>query len=95
MCEKRASVLAYVKYPEPKAVRVDMCMRNLIEDLQRQGVKTVSACCGHNKYKKTIVIKTDGGFRDIFTRTLIPRTRNFYRKDKSGFFYIPEVHNAM
>jgi hypothetical protein len=31
------------------------------------------------------------GFSDLFSETIIPRTRKFYKKDKNGIYYIPEV----
>lgn len=30
-------------------------------------------------------------FREIISQKIIPRTRNFYKKDSEGYYYIPEV----
>jgi hypothetical protein len=58
--------------------RIDKCLRNLIEELNDAGVKTVASCCGHGKYQMSIVARAPRGWHyEIMTRTLIPRVRNF------------------
>ncbi len=61
-------------------------------------LKIVACCCGHKKYPKTIVLKEVANSKDEesdyfehFSRVVIPRNRNFYRKDSQGYYYIPEV----
>jgi len=78
--------------------RIDKCMRSLIKWIRSQGYETVASCCGHGKYPLTVVIKEPvhgpSGFSQYFelsTSTEILRTRNFYKKDKQGYYYIPEV----
>lgn len=74
---------------------IDECMRYKIEELNKRGEKTLACCCGHKKYPASIIvpIKVDGydvGY-ELYSRTIIPRIRNFYKKDELGYYYIPEV----
>jgi hypothetical protein len=71
--------------------RIDPCMRKTITDLHNLGITTLASCCGHGKYQKTIVIKTCGVNMEYYTRIVIPRKTRFYKRDKDGMFYIPEV----
>jgi hypothetical protein len=62
-----------------------------------------ACCCGHGKYSPTIVvtdysrgIKTlEGEYYyktfDFLSGVEIPRKKRFYKKDKDGYYYIPEV----
>jgi len=85
--------------------RIDKCMINLIENIgwligkdfgteERVGRswKTVACCCGHGKYPMTIVVESPhGNHLEIVSDKYIDRKRNFYKKDKQGYYYIPEV----
>ena len=62
--------------------------------------KIVACCCGHKKYNMSIVVKADvyvrnkyvrSYFQEFITGIEIERKRNFYKKDKQGYYYIPEV----
>jgi len=54
--------------------------------------KTLSACCGHGRYPMTIIVDDKRGrILEYFSQIEIPRTRNFYKRDGDGFFYIQEV----
>jgi hypothetical protein len=54
--------------------------------------KTLASCCGHGKYPMTIVVTRGWGLPlEYFTQITLPRRRRFYKKDKQGYFYIPEV----
>lgn len=88
MCVKRSSVNAYL---HGRLVRVDACIRLEIEELNRQGFMTVGSCCGHGIYPKTILIKRRGQTILLNPETVIPRTRNLYRKDDDGYYFIPEA----
>jgi len=59
------------------------------------GIQTVGSCCGHNHYPLSIVYRTCHNgvetFYELISGVEIPRTRNFYVKDRDGFFYIPEA----
>ena len=86
--------------------RIDPCMRNLIKWLNNKH-KTISCCCGHGKYKPSIIIKeyrTINGKREIcfvevFSGKILRIKKNpldkdpkkFYKKDKNGKYYLPEV----
>jgi len=75
--------------------RIDRCIRNFIIWLQNMDYDCVASCCGHNKYPLTVVVRfVNNGvleYVELFTHTIIPRKRNFYKRDKEGFYYIPEV----
>lgn len=73
-----------------KHSRIDKCMRRVI-GLLKDHYKIVGCCCGHRKYFPTIVCELNGKIVEIFSWIVIPRTRNFYKKDKQGYYYIPEV----
>ena len=79
--------------PKNDSRRIDPCMKNLIIFLQDNGIETLACCCGYGKYPMTIVIKHFSGntIWEIMSKTLIPRKKRFYKKDKQGYYYIPEV----
>jgi len=77
-----------------KWIRVDACMRHLINSLSMHGYRTVGCCCGHGKYPMTIVCKTGSNkFFDLISGVDIPRKKRFYKKDSEGYYFIPEVIN--
>lgn len=74
--------------------KIDPCMQSVINNLQELKVKTLACCCGHGKYPMTIVV--DIGVSEvmpleIFSNKMIPRKKKFYKKDKQGYYYIPET----
>ena len=73
--------------------RIDKCMKPLIEFLSEHDFHTVACCCGHNKYPMTIVVKSEyyQKYYELLSDIDIPRKRNFYKRDKQGYYYIPEV----
>ena len=84
--------------PKNKGRRIDPCMKNFIEILNillknNYSGKIVSCCCGHNKYPMTIIFRggIDGKCYDIVSSKTIPRQSRFYKKDKQGMYFIPEV----
>ena len=83
MCKK-----TNYKIPNP---RIDKCMNFIISYLNRNGIETVACCCGHKKYPMTIIVNNSYENFDLITGKTIPRTRNFYKRDKEGYYYIPEV----
>ncbi len=87
MCKK-----TNYKTPNP---RIDKCMRNLIRYLKFcSNLKVVACCCGHGKYPMTIVVEWMPEYkREIISDTIITRKRKFYKRDKQGYYYIPEVVN--
>ena len=75
---------------------IDKCMRKFVRNLDiiiKEPWKVVACCCGHGKYPMTIVVKSDitGEVIEIFNLKSIPRDKRFYKKDKQGYYYIPEV----
>ncbi len=88
MCKK-----TNYKIPNP---RIDKCMLNLVNFINKHtDFKTVSCCCGHNKYPVTLLVRHpiyDKGYAlEVFSRKVIMRSRNFYKRDKPGYYYIPEI----
>ncbi len=74
--------------------RIDPCMREFIKNLNMSlvgTVKVVSCCCGHGKYPMTIVVNDYGLTYDLVSGKKIPRKKKFYKRDKQGIYYIPEV----
>ena len=82
--------------PKSGLKRIDPCMRNFIENLNDSGIRTYSSCCGHGKYNMTVVVsvKKSGKYHDLFSNIEIPRKNKFYKKDKEGYYYIPEVEDG-
>ncbi len=57
-------------------------------------VNTIASCCGHGKYPMTIVAKFNNDVQpyvEIMSGISIPRKRNFYKRDKQGYYFIPET----
>jgi hypothetical protein len=72
--------------------RIDPCLRETIKNLQKEGIVTLSSCCGHGKFPKTIVVRTvDGRTVEYFSGVEIPRKKRFYFRDCEGRLFIPEV----
>lgn len=100
MCKKRNSVI--LKFPDRdfpwltvnESCRIDPCMRQKILKLFHRGVRTVACCCGHGVYSETIVVKNrvNNCFYELNSMKNVPRKKRFYKKDKKGFYYIPEAH---
>jgi hypothetical protein len=70
-------------------------MKNLIRVLKNAGFDVRACCCGHFKYSMTIVCfnKILNKHFDLLTLKDIPRGTKFYKKDKQGYYFIPEVQN--
>ncbi len=82
--------------PKNDSRRIDPCMKQFIETLNtliNPAWKTVACCCGHKKYPMTIVIENQnkGYHIEIFHGKILLRKKKFYKKDKQGYYYIPEV----
>jgi hypothetical protein len=92
MCKKRSTVMCKTIWGN--TFRVDPCIRDYIKELNFLGYHTVACCCGHGKYPLTVICKKkNGDFFELITHVNIPRTRNFYKTDSEGYYYIPEVSN--
>jgi len=73
--------------------KIDECMKEEIKQMQKDGLKTLSCCCGHKKYPKTIVVKSplNGMPFEYFSKQYLPRKKKFYKRDKEGYYFIPET----
>lgn len=88
MCQKRNSMRIEIN---GRTIRVDKCMTHLIERLNIEKIKTLSCCCGHGKYNMSIVVQLGNLIYDLISHIEIPRKSRFYKMDRHGFYYIPEV----
>ena len=88
MCNSRNSKKTYIN---GKWIKLDKCISNLIMYLNAYEIKTCGSCCGHKKYPMTIVANFEGNFIDIISNIEVPRVKKFYKKDKQGYYFIPEV----
>lgn len=76
---------------------IDICLieSNIIFNINNYSeLQTVACCCGHNKYHKTILVKPKGKrgpIYDLISNISINRKRFYYKKDKEGYYYIPEI----
>ncbi len=70
---------------------IDPYLKDEITALNNHNVVTVSCCCGHGKYPKTIVINFNGRLLDLVSNTIIPLRRGIYTRDPKGHYYIKEV----
>ncbi len=78
--------------PKNDSRRIDPCMKNAIFILcKRFKVNIVGCCCGHGNYQMTIIIKDKLGIYELFSGKDILRKKRFYKKDKQGYYYIPET----
>ena len=78
-----------------RIVRVDKCLANLIKILNEKGIRTLGSCCGHFRYPTTLIVNFDGNIIELMSGIKIERTRNFYRKDKKDFYFIPELKDIV
>lgn len=90
MCQKRNSVNAKIGN---RLVRVDACLRDLIESLQLLGIDTLMCCCGHGKYPPSVIVRTDYGetILEIFSGEILDEGRTYYKIDEDGLYYIPKL----
>ena len=84
MCQKHSTVMF-------SGFRIDPCMKDKMAVLSALRIPTLACCCGHSKYPETIVVSSPKGIYELNTSIKIPRKKRFYRKDKDGVYYIPEV----
>lgn len=93
MCQKRNS--ARLIGWKGEVIKVDACMKNLIVVVNKPHYRTLACCCGHGRYNMSIVVQVeDGRIIEIMSMKEIPRKKKFYKKDKDGYFYIPETQEG-
>jgi hypothetical protein len=73
---------------------IDTCMKPFIKRLIQMGFVPLACCCGHGKYRKTIVLQGVETPWEYRSGKQIRRKRNFYKQDAEGLYYIPEVKNG-
>lgn len=76
--------------------RIDPCITQLINSLNgNPNMVTLASCCGHGVYPLTVVVKDyskGGKILELLTgKEIRGRTKKFYRSDKEGRYYLPEV----
>ncbi len=80
--------------------RIDPCMRKLVGNLSwflsdvfsDNHWKIVACCCGHGKYPMTIICESPKGrIVEIVSDKVINRAKKFYKRDRQGYYFIPEV----
>ena len=99
MCKKRNSTNGLIFNCLGKAtkrIRLDSCMCKIIQSLSFHGYHTYGCCCGHGKHPMTIVCGNKDRKRmfDLISGVDIPRNTKFYKKDKQGYFFIPECEDG-
>ncbi len=81
--------------PKNDSRTIDPCMRKFIGNLNiflKPPFNILACCCGHGKYPMSIIIDSlNNGVWDLVSNIKIPRQKRFYKKDKQGYYYIPEV----
>lgn len=83
MCDK-------LPYENP---RIDKCMIDMVKYINQQGFyTTIASCCGHGKYRPTIVcrLKTSGNIFEYYTHApLLKRKKHrYYKRDSEGYYYL-------
>lgn len=71
-------------------------MRLVIGFMNVNGIKTIMCCCGHGKYPMSIICK-DNLTRftmEIFSGYIFKDRKRFYKKDKQGYYHIPQLFEA-
>lgn len=55
--------------------------------------KLLASCCGHGKYSPSLIVQwgIEGYNVELFSGKTIERKKKFYKKDKQGHYYLPEV----
>ena len=81
---------------KPNNRKKDKCMIEVCRYISFLGkLEVVGSCCGHGKYPPSIIVKNkDNQIWDLISNLNVGRKRRFYKKDKQGIYYIPEVVNG-
>lgn len=80
------------------ARRIDPCIKDFVEMLNFiHQYRTLLSCCGHSKYKKSIVVfdrlshNVFEYYSGIILSHGIRKRKRYYKKDDQGYYYIPEL----
>lgn len=78
--------------------RIDECIRKECKKINDNGkLRTLSSCCGHKRYPKTIVVmqRDTKQVYELFSGVYLGRGRRkgnrYYKRDPIGHYFIPEV----
>lgn len=82
--------------------KIDKCMKKIVKFINEQTrFQTIMCCCGHNKYPPSLIVidsrvaKFCNSPTDIFSGFQFKHgQRRFYKKDKEGYYHIPELENG-
>lgn len=93
MCQKRNSRLIPYGNQSNCSAKIDECLYRSVVRLNKLGKPTLSSCCGHGRYKKSIIILCKDGVtrKEFYSNKIIPRQRRFYIMDEEGYYFIPEI----
>ena len=74
---------------------IDDCLKKTIERINKYTqYRTLCCCCGHGKYKVTIIIRDKNNkVFELFSKISLPlkKKNRYYRMDLDGYYYIPEL----
>ncbi len=87
------------------ARNIDPCLVEELKEIKntfprfKEKFKMIMSCCGHFKYSKTLIVQNifSKAYFEWFSGTFLSGTKRadtrepFYKRDKEGYYYIPEV----
>jgi hypothetical protein len=75
--------------------RIDPCLKPLLKWLKSCDYDIVASCCGHSVYPMSIIVRGRkngiANYGELLSGININRTKKFYKRDKQGYYFIPEV----
>lgn len=75
--------------------KIDDCLLTTVKRINKsKNIRTLASCCGHGKYKPTIVIIVNNkDVYEFFTKTKLDRKKRnrYYKTDVDKYYYIPEL----
>ena len=82
------------KWSKHGDTRIDPCMKKLCKFIDKNtGFKVLMCCCGHGKYPMSIVVRERyyAYQYEICSGVILNDKKRFYKRDKQGYYFIPEV----
>jgi len=92
MCDKLNYEI--LTLPDGKQILVDGCLLEALKIINNmRDFTTLGCCCGHGVYKKSIIIqnKIDNRIFEYYNQVEINRKNRFYKMDKNGYYFLPEL----
>ena len=79
----------------------DKCMKGLIKFIKdKTRFDPIMSCCGHGRYAPSLIVRDPAVAEfsrcpfDIFSGVQFKHNqKKFYKKDKDGYYFIPEIIN--